>query len=177
MQKEDNLISDDAEASKALSLIFNPDKATTKWSAIDKIEEYMVTKPRMFGELTERGTPGLYSRELMMPAGMLCTSRIHKTCHQFVVSEGAITVYNTVGDTQDLFKAGHHGITYPGTRRVLYAHEDTRWVTFHPTDRITPDFFNLDNAEKQIIFDSIMLDLIQEYQNPLVEDFSEGVFI
>lgn len=167
----------DIEIAKTLGVFFNPDKGSPKWGAIDKIEEYMVTKPRMYGELTERGTPGLYSRELLMPAGMLCTSRIHKTCHQFVVSEGAISVYNTFGDTQDLFTSGHHGITYPGTRRVLYAHEDTRWVTFHPTHRITPDFFNLDNAEKQIIFTLVMEDLIQDYYNPLIDNFDEGVFI
>ena len=165
------------EAAKTLDIFFNPVKAVKKWDAIDKLEGYMSTKPRLFGNLTERGTPGLYSRELFMPAGMLCTSRIHKTCHQFVVSEGVVTVYNTVSDTQDLFKAGHHGITYPGTRRVLYIHEDCRWVTFHPTNRITPDFFNLDDIEKQVIFDTIMSDLIQEYYNPEIIDFNDGVFI
>ncbi len=167
----------DIEASKKLDIFFNSPKSLGKWKEIDEIEQYMTSKPRMYGELTERGTPGLYSRELFMPKGMLCTSRVHKTCHQFVVSEGAVTVYNTVGDTQDLFLAGHHGITYPGTRRVLFIHEDCRWVTFHPTDRITQDFLYLDKNEQQIIFDSVMSDIIQCYYNPLIEDFNEGVFI
>lgn len=167
----------DIEASKTLDIFFNSPKAIGKWQAIDKIEEYMATKPREYGELTERGTPGLYSRELWMPKGMLCTSRIHATCHQFVVSEGAVTVYDTVSDTQNLFLSGHHGITYPGTRRVLFIHEDCRWVTFHPTNRITHEFLYLDKSEQQVIFDSIMSDILQEYYNPLIENFDEGVFI
>lgn len=165
------------EAQKTLEVIFNAPKAVTRWNSVDKIEEYMAVQPRLYGELTERGTPGLYSRELFMPKGMLCTSRVHKTCHQFVVSEGAVTVYNTVGDTQDLFLAGHHGITYPGTRRVLFIHEDCRWVTFHPTDRITQEFLYLDKTEQQVIFDTVMSDILQAYYNPLIEDFNEGIFI
>jgi len=158
-------------------VIFNKPKAVSKWSAIDELEGYMSTQPREYGELTERGTPGLYSRELFMPKGMLCTSRIHKTCHQFIVSEGSVTVYNTVTDETELIVAPYHGITYPSTRRVLFLNEDTRWITFHPTSRIGFDFLGLNNEEKQHIFDSIMGDILQTYYNPLILNFDEGVFI
>lgn len=170
-------MTDEIKATELLKIVFNKPKTTAKWDAIDKIEEYMITRPREYGELAERGTPGMYSRELFMPEGMLLTSRIHKTCHQFIISEGAVTVYNTVTDMDELLQAPYHGITYPGTRRCLYIHEGTRWTTFHPTSRITPDFFNLNDEEKQLIFDSVMGDIIQDYYNPLIVDFNEGIFI
>ena len=32
-------------------------------------------------------------------------------------------------------QAPHHGITKPGTKRVLYIHEETVWITVHATDK------------------------------------------
>ncbi len=178
MQKIINKI-DDIEAGKLLDIFFNPVAANKKWVAIDKVDEYISTLPnKIYGDLYEEGTPGLYTRQVTLPAGTLLTSKIHKTCHPFIVTKGAITVYNTVGDTQNTFVAGDRGITLPGTRRVLYTHEETVWITFHSTDKIGYDFFNLQKAEQQTIFDNIMQqDILQEYYNPLLTDFDEGVFI
>ena len=158
-------------------LIFNNRKASKKWRAIDHLEQLMLTCERWYGEVTERGTPGLYTREIMMPTGMLCTSRIHKTCHQFIVSKGSCTVYNTFDDTTELIVAPHHGITFPGTRRVLFIHDNCTWTTSHPTDKIKIGFELLDKQSQQVIFDSIMVDLIHEYDNPLTSDFTEGALI
>lgn len=167
----------DVALAKILDTIANPAKPKTKWVAINQLEQLISTLPRMFGEVTERGTPGLYTREIFMPAGMLCTSRVHKIKHQFIVSKGSCTVYNTVDDTTALITAPYHGITEIGTRRVLYIHEDCVWTTAHPTDRINYDFDSLDKSEQQAIFDTIMSDIIQEYYNPLIINFDEGVFI
>lgn len=83
--------------------------------------------------LIHRFTPGLYIREILMPAGSLVTSRIHRTTHPYVISKGVISVWTKEDGVQHL-RAPHTGITKPGTRRLLYAHEDTIWTTFHPTD-------------------------------------------
>ena len=32
-------------------------------------------------------------------------------------------------------KAPHHGMTEPGTQRILYIDEECVWVTVHPTDK------------------------------------------
>ena len=99
---------------------------------IDRLEAVMLAS----GEpvelpLTHRFTPGLYAREIFMPAGTLLTSRIHNTAHPYVVLSGRARVFIDGVGVQDL-QAGHVGITQPGTRRVLYIVEDCRWVTFHP---------------------------------------------
>jgi len=88
-----------------------------------------------FGELvdmpvTHHFTPGLYTREIFMPKGTLCTSKIHKTEHPYSVLSGKCQVF-TVGGGVEEIEAGHFGITQPGTRRVLYIEEDCTWVTHH----------------------------------------------
>jgi hypothetical protein len=99
---------------------------------IDRLEAQMLVA----GEpvelpLTHRFTPGLYAREIFMPAGTLLTSRIHNTEHPYVVLEGRVRVFIDGVGVQELV-AGHVGVTKAGTRRVLYIVEDCRWVTFHP---------------------------------------------
>lgn len=95
--------------------------------------------------VTNRFTPGLYMREIFMPAGTMLTSKIHKTCHPFVVLEGKVSVWNGDGD-EEYIEGPFVGITQPGTRRVLYIHEDTRWITFHPSDET-----DLEKLEDQLI--------------------------
>lgn len=81
--------------------------------------------------VTHRFTPGLYTREIFMPAGTVLTSKIHNTEHPFVVLSGRARVVVPGGEVVEL-AAGHVGITQPGTRRALYIEEDCRWATFHP---------------------------------------------
>ena len=164
--------------SKLMDVIFNPPKAAAKWHDIDKIEQYLSAIPvKVMGDLYEEGTPGLYTRQLTIPAGTLITSSVHKTCHPFVITKGVVTVYNAFDDTTNLYKAGYRGITYPGARRVLYVHEETVWITFHSTDRIGLDFIGLNDNEKKVIFEAIMSDILQAYCNPLLIDFENGIFI
>lgn len=77
-------------------------------------------------------TPGVYRRTILMPAGTLLTSRIHKTEHQYVVVAGSASVY-IPGVGVERIEAPYFGITKPGTRRILYIHEDCVWATYHPT--------------------------------------------
>lgn len=81
--------------------------------------------------VVHRFVPNLYIREIFMPANTLVASKIHKTRHPFVVLEGSVSVYCN-GQKTVILEAGHMGITEPGTHRLLFTHEDTRWVTFHP---------------------------------------------
>lgn len=101
---------------------------------VDSLEKHMKSCPKEWlidFPLEHRFTPGMYIRTIFMPKDALVISRIHKTEHPFVVTKGHVAVWDEVGGVQHL-KAGHIGITKPGTRRVLYIHEDTVWTTFHP---------------------------------------------
>lgn len=103
-------------------------------SALDAIEVAMMSRPAVELPLVHRFTPGLYIREIFMPAGTLLTSKIHQTEHPYVVTKGVVSVW-TEREGWVKITAPHTGITKPGTRRLLYIHEDTTWTTFHPTDK------------------------------------------
>lgn len=112
---------------------------------INRLEQEMAQFEPIEAPVINRFTPGLYSREIFMPAGSLITSKIHKTEHPFVVLSGKVSVWTNDGDRVDI-EGPYVGTTYPGTRRVLYIHEDTRWITFHPSDET-----ELDKLEAQLI--------------------------
>lgn len=101
---------------------------------VDAVHRMCLRYPPADLPVTHRFTPGLYAREIFMPAGSLVVSKIHKTEHPFVVLSGAVRVWDAQTGVQEL-SAGQVGITQPGTRRVLFIREDCRWVTFHPTTK------------------------------------------
>lgn len=99
---------------------------------LDELEQSMLERGAVVElPVTHRFTPGLYAREIFMPAGTLLTSKIHRTEHPYVVLTGRVSVL-IPGVGVETLEAGHCGVTKSGTRRVLFIHEDTRWVTFHP---------------------------------------------
>jgi len=101
---------------------------------IDELEAIMLENfPVVDCPVVHSFTPGLYIRKIFMPAGVTVTSMIHKTIHPFCVMQGKVTVYSEKDGVQEI-EAPYDGVTYPGTRRILRVHENTVWVTFHPTE-------------------------------------------
>ena len=101
---------------------------------VDDIEEAIARRLVLVDlPVTHRFTPGLYIREIHMPAGVVLTSRTHKYEHPFVISKGVVSVWS-LDEGAVTYRAPHTGITKPGTRRVLLIHEDTVWTTFHTNE-------------------------------------------
>ena len=76
---------------------------------------------------------GLYARELLIPAGVVLTGKVHKAEHFSMLMQGEIFVWTEQG--MQRLKAPHILHCLPGTKRVGYAITDTRWVTVHATDK------------------------------------------
>lgn len=112
---------------------------------VDRLQSALAKLPQTETPLIHRFTPGLYIREIFMPKGTLIISKIHKTEHPYVVSRGHAAVWTEDAGVVHI-KAPFCGITKPGTRRILYIHEDCVWTTFHPTAET-----DLDKIEAQII--------------------------
>lgn len=95
-------------------------------------------------QLVHTFTPGLYSRQITMPKDSLILSEIHLTEHQFIISKGIACVKVNENDWE-ILEAPYHGITKPGTCRLLGITEDCVWTTFHPAteypENETPDAF------------------------------------
>lgn len=125
--------------------------------SIDKLEAKMVSTGNSIDcPLIHRFTPGLYTREIFMPEGALVTSRVHKTVHQFMLLEGTVSVFSE-NDGEQLLEAPYVGITLANTRRVLYIHDNARWITSHAVDIIpendTPEAYKaaVEKVESLII--------------------------
>lgn len=81
-------------------------------------------------------SPGIYMREMTIPAGTVLTGAEHKTRHMNILSAGRIMVW-TEGGMKEL-AAPCTFESLPGTKRAGWALEDTVWTTVHanPDDEI-----------------------------------------
>lgn len=99
---------------------------------VDLMQYLLGKQPQVECALTHRFTPGMYIREILMPAGSIVIGRIHKTTHPFVMLTGRSSTWTEEGGVVEMV-APCVGITTPGTRRVSIILEDCRFLTFHPT--------------------------------------------
>jgi len=89
---------------------------------------------------------GCYIREVFNPAGQLILTKIHKKQHPFFLMEGEMVILTE--DGAKTLTAPHHGITEPGTQRVIYSKTDCTFVTVHATNNT-----NIEDIEKEVIAD------------------------
>jgi hypothetical protein len=99
---------------------------------LNKIEAWLIEQPQVDCPLKHSFTPNMYIREIFMPAGSLVTSALHLTTHPFFILKGDVSVWY-YDCPIERYKAPYSGVTKAGTRRLLYTHEDTIWVTCHAT--------------------------------------------
>ena len=98
---------------------------------IDALENTMIGQGELVTLPVDHSfVPGMYVREIFMPAGTLLTSKIHNTEHPYVVLSGVVKVYIPEVGMQ-VITGGYRGVTKAGTRRVLHIEQDCHWVTFH----------------------------------------------
>jgi len=76
---------------------------------------------------------GLYIREIFMPKGQLISTGIHKKEHPYFILQGDVSVLTDEGIKR--IKAPYNNITKPGTKRLIFIHEDTIWITVHATEK------------------------------------------
>jgi hypothetical protein len=86
----------------------------------------------------------VYVREINMPKGTLIVSKIHKFESPYFVMTGKCSVLTEDGIMK--IQAPFYGMTKAGTKRILYVHEDSTWVTVHATKEK-----DLDKIEEEII--------------------------
>jgi hypothetical protein len=110
-----------------------------KASEVEQLEYQLSQMPDGFFPTEHLFLPGMYLRKIFMPAGSLLTSMKHKTRHSFVIMSGKLRVMDQEGVVE--YEAPFIGVTEAGTKRVLYIHEDTTWITFHanPENISEPD--------------------------------------
>lgn len=133
-----------------------PTTALRKPTPIDGIEFLMTKGVQVECPLVHSFTPGIYVRQIHMPAQSLISSMEHNTEHLFVVVSGVVDVISP--DGSERFIGPYMGTTYPGTKRLLYNHTDVVWITIHA---------NPDNITDP---DEIVRRITVPNDNPLVDD-------
>lgn len=97
------------------------------------LERELSKLPQLRPEMKHYFAPGIYAREIFLPAGCCVTGKIHKHEHLSIVL-GDITVKTEFGDERITgFQTRN---APPGVKRAVFTHADTWWTTIHhnPTD-------------------------------------------
>lgn len=76
--------------------------------------------------------PDVYMRQMDAKAGDLVVSKMHRTEHMNILLKGSITILTEDG-VQHL-EAPVVLKSRAGTKRIGYFHEDSSWITVHPTN-------------------------------------------
>jgi hypothetical protein len=77
--------------------------------------------------------PGLYLRQIFMPAGAVVVGRVHKTEHFNILVSGSCAIVHD-DFTREVLKAPMVFVSKPGVQKVLLILEDMVWMTTHPTE-------------------------------------------
>ena len=101
-------------------------------------EQVAIPVRHSFTGSAENGT-GIYARTVVMPAGSIVVSEVHLTEHPYVITRGKVRVLTADNHKGVLLEAPFHGVTKPGTRRLLLVEEETEWTTFHATPLTDPE--------------------------------------
>lgn len=76
--------------------------------------------------------PGLYARQMFIPAGTVLTGAVHKTEHLCIIS-GDIDVTTDEG-MKHIRSLQTIIVSKPGAKRAGFTREDTFWTTVHATE-------------------------------------------
>ena len=143
--------------------------------SIIEFEEQLASIPGSYGDAKRPGQDaimnkknplkhtiagGLYIREIFMPKGQLMTTGIHKKEHPFFVLKGDVSVLTENGTNR--IKAPYNNVTKPGTKRIIYMHEDTVWITVHATEKESIPEILEDIIAKDFDDPDISIDVIRE---------------
>jgi hypothetical protein len=113
--------------------------------------------------LQHRFADGVYAREIFLPKGSVVIGKIHKFGHLNLITCGHVSVLTEFG--VDEFTAPYTFVSKPGTKRVVYAHEDTVWTTFHGTQHTDVDAVEADIICKTFAdYDSYKLEVERKTQ-------------
>lgn len=106
-------------------------------SSIMEVQRELEQLPQIDCPLKHHFAPGAYAREILLPKGSLVIGKIHKHSHINVISKGRVSVITETGRKE--LEAPCTFVSDVGTKRAVYAHEDTVWTTVHVTNETDPE--------------------------------------
>lgn len=96
-----------------------------------RLEDSLRSLPQAVCPVRNLFAPGIYAREMTVPAGVTATGAVHKTEHMTLIDGHCVL---TTDEGPKEFKGHHVIVSKPGTKRAIHAIEQTIVTTIHPTD-------------------------------------------
>lgn len=104
---------------------------------VKTLEQAMRDVPQVDCPVRHHFAPGMYAREITIPAGTVLTGAVHKTENLAVLSAGRIEL---VTDDGTIVISAPHMITVkPGMKNAARAIETAVWTNFFPTYETDPE--------------------------------------
>lgn len=121
-----------------------------------KIVDLEATIKAMDGSLGEDPFPlihhfvdGCYAREILLPKDSTIIGKIHKHEHFIIFLSGDVTISSEKGNQR--INTPGIAISPMGIKRAVYAHEESRIITIHPTKET-----DLKKIENEVIAEDFM---------------------
>lgn len=121
-------------------------------NALAKLQDFqseLAKLPQLELETEHHFADGMYARVVARPKGTLIIGKVHLKEHFYIVTKGAVRVSD--GENWKDFSAGDVIVSQPGTKRAVYALEDSICMTVHRTNKR-----NLEKIERELIVEDPM---------------------
>lgn len=109
----------------------------TTSESLHKLESALENVPQVDCPIRNYFAPGLYAREISIPAGTVVIGAVHKTENLVVVSMGRLRIVTDAGAVE--VKAGDTFTCRAGVKNAVFTLEDSRWTNFFPTTETDPE--------------------------------------
>ena len=100
---------------------------------LDELEKVMLNMTQAVWSTIHRFSPGLYIREIRIPAGVVAMGHFQKTVHLNIFLQGRVTMFNDQDGTTSELVAPMIFVGQPG-RKCGYIHEEVVWLNIYPTE-------------------------------------------
>lgn len=118
--------------------------AEQKRESILRMEAALRDLPQLEIKLEHYFADGLVAREAFLPKDSYVTGHIHLREHLVIIPYGEVTV---VTETETRTYKGYCSfVGNPGSKRAVYAHEDTVWIAVNACSAKTPEDAERENV-------------------------------
>lgn len=98
---------------------------------VDVLEQSVLHLPPVECRITNHFAPGVYAREVFLPADTLAIGAVHKTDNLIILSQGTVRYATEEGSVE--ISAPHTLLCKAGTKNAVHAITDAVWTNIHPT--------------------------------------------
>lgn len=97
---------------------------------VDRLHAHVETLPQVDCPVRHFFAPGLFAREITIPAGVVLIGAVHKTENLAVLSKGRLLLATAAGPVE--ISAPHTLTVMPGDKNSATALEESVWTNFFP---------------------------------------------